>query len=488
MIMELKPHLKTIFTSIIFVCVASFATPAYASNEAMLELLKILVDKGSLTQGEYELLVNAAKADGEKAEAVKTEAKEVAKETAKETAKEEVAEASKDLPKITTRDKLEVASQDGNFKWKLIGRVMADYNGIDSDKVKLGSGWELRRARLGMDITLWKHWIGKFEADFAAVDETVAVKDAYIGYKGKTSYGDYWIKFGQSHMPSSWETMSSSKYMTFINRTAFGDGPLERARHLGVSAFTRGMEGRWTLHAGVFGGTVDDDPDSCVDANKECDEQWNTGFRATGIPFMQDKKHLLHIGGGVLYRNPNGDSVKISQRHGVFHTIDSKSWSVDLGTTVDDALTYNLETVGIWGPGYVKLQYIDTELDRKGGLSDVSFDGYSVEGGWFLTGESKNYNFKKAQFGSLTPNASVGRGGIGAWEAGIRYEKMDLNDTGAGIIGGDGELLTVGLNWYMTKTIRMMANYKKVMSFDRPGNQFDGDEPSAFLLRGQLYW
>ena len=131
---------------------------------------------------------------------------------------------------------------------------------------------------------------------------------------------------------------------------------------------------------------------------------------------------------------------------------------------------------------------IDTELTRKGTLSDVSFDGYSVEGGWFLTGESKNYNFKNAQFGGLTPNSPVGRGGFGAWEVGVRYENMDLNDTGAGVIGGDGDLLTVGLNWYMTKTIRMMANYKKVMSFDRPGSQFDGDEPSAFLFRGQIYW
>jgi len=41
---------------------------------------------------------------------------------------------------------------------------------------------------------------------------------------------------------------------------------------------------------------------------------------------------------------------------------------------------------------------------------------------------------------------------------GVRYENLDLNDTGAGVIGGDGDLLTVGLNWYMTKTIRMMAN------------------------------
>ena len=40
--------------------------PAFAANEALLDLLKILHDKGSLTADEYELLVSASKADEEK--------------------------------------------------------------------------------------------------------------------------------------------------------------------------------------------------------------------------------------------------------------------------------------------------------------------------------------------------------------------------------------------------------------------------------------
>ena len=147
--------LKKYFIISMTIILSFIYTPVYATNDAMLDLLKILVDKGSLTQGEYELLVSAARADGEKAEAVKADAKIEAKEVAKETAKEEVAEASESMPKIITKEKLQIESQDGNFKWRLIGRIMADYNGIDSDKVKLGSGWELRRARLGMDMTLW---------------------------------------------------------------------------------------------------------------------------------------------------------------------------------------------------------------------------------------------------------------------------------------------------------------------------------------------
>ena len=39
----------------------------------MMELLRILRDKGTLTQNEYELLVNASKADKERAEGIKSE-------------------------------------------------------------------------------------------------------------------------------------------------------------------------------------------------------------------------------------------------------------------------------------------------------------------------------------------------------------------------------------------------------------------------------
>ena len=39
------------------------ATATYGANESMMDLLKILRDKGTLTASEYELLVNASKAD-----------------------------------------------------------------------------------------------------------------------------------------------------------------------------------------------------------------------------------------------------------------------------------------------------------------------------------------------------------------------------------------------------------------------------------------
>lgn len=49
---------------------ASSGQPAFATNDTMLELLRILKDRGSITQEEYELLVNAARTEAEKDDAV----------------------------------------------------------------------------------------------------------------------------------------------------------------------------------------------------------------------------------------------------------------------------------------------------------------------------------------------------------------------------------------------------------------------------------
>ena len=55
------------------ICLILIASPTYSANESMMELLRILRDKGTLTQNEYELLVNASKVDKERAEGIKSE-------------------------------------------------------------------------------------------------------------------------------------------------------------------------------------------------------------------------------------------------------------------------------------------------------------------------------------------------------------------------------------------------------------------------------
>ncbi|WP_287978932.1 porin, partial [Sphingomonas sp.] len=72
------------------------------------------------------------------------------------------------------------------------------------------------------------------------------------------------------------------------------------------------------------------------------------------------------------------------------------------------------------------------------------------------------------------------------FELGTRFSAIDLDD--AGIRGGIERDVTVGLNWYPDRNIRIVADY--VRSHTSPsavqgGRTIDAD---TFIGRFQLYW
>ena len=466
-----KEKLRILSGAAILGMAVAFSGPAAAANDAMLDLLKLLKDKGSISQEEYELLSSAAKADAEQIEGNVGEVKAVAAT----------------LPKVEVKDKIVIGSQDGDFKWQPIGRVMADYIWADEDETELESGGELRRARLGMEATLYKHWVGKLEVDFG--EDELSVKDAYVGYESGWSGGKWWVKAGQQHVPFGFSTLSSSKYMTFLNRPIYADNEIQPARQVGVAGFINGA--RWTAHTGVFTSSLDE-PEDCVfgaenDGSGECDQELTFGARVTGVPLMIDPTKLLQLGAGIMYKNPNGTTIDIDQRDAIIHIIDSKNLNADFKGFADDAFAFNVEAVGVYGPAHFKAEYANMDVSREdSSLPDVTLDAFSVDVGFFLTGESKNIDIAKGQYGGVKPKGIVGKGGVGAWELALRYEQADYTDED--ILGGEMDLLTVGLNWYVNNTMRFMANYVTTLDYNEPGSSDDNDEPNAFMVRSQIYW
>ena len=64
--MSTKPRFILFCSPLLLAALITSSVPVYAVNDAMMDLLKIMYDKGSLTAQEYEVLVNAARADEEK--------------------------------------------------------------------------------------------------------------------------------------------------------------------------------------------------------------------------------------------------------------------------------------------------------------------------------------------------------------------------------------------------------------------------------------
>jgi len=130
------------FSLAVFLGLTTLLTnPAYAVNEVMLDLLKILRDKGSLTDSEYELLRTAAMADGEEINGKGSDIKQDVK-----TVEEEVIKVTKDMGwankiklKGDIRLRYQHQSEDGVASDRDRGRVRYRLGII----AKPAEGWEV---------------------------------------------------------------------------------------------------------------------------------------------------------------------------------------------------------------------------------------------------------------------------------------------------------------------------------------------------------
>jgi phosphate-selective porin OprO and OprP len=410
----------------------AMAVNAVAGPDTEKELLDVLLKKGTITQDEYNELLK------------------------------------------TTEDDVEVSTSGGRLRFKsgeaefeVGGRLMVDTAGYDNND-DLNNGSEVRRARLFMSGTVYENWKFKLETDFAG--NGVDLKDAYLRYTG-LDYAD--ITVGNFKEPWSLEELTSSKYITFMERAM----PVEAfapSRRLGIGGHSHSKGGmNWTAGYGIFADTVAAD-------NGDGNEGNGLAARVTMAPIAEETR-VVHLGGYGEWRKQTDDEVRYRTRP-ESHIANVRL--IDTGTidSIDHTVKWGLEGATVMGPFSVQAEYMSVDNDVNG-ASDPTFSGWYAYGSWFLTGESRAYKASSGTFDRVKPKSIVGRGGKGAWELGVRYSSLDLND--ADIQGGEEQDLTIGLNWYATPTIRFMANYIKVLDLTDPSTT-DDDEPNIFQLRAQI--
>ena len=367
---------------------------------------------------------------------------------------------------------IKISSVDGKFDMKLGGRVQVDATWYDEDNVNLDgeNGTEFRRARLFVQGTMYDVWNYKAQYDFAG--NGTDMKDAYIGYTG---FKPVKLKIGQFKQPFGLEELTSSKYITFMER-AMATNAFATSRRIGLGANYGGDH--WTWGASVYGREEGDDTDG--------DEGYGAGARITWAPW-NEKTKVFHLGLAGAWEDPNDNDVRFRARP-ESHQTSTRLVDTSNIPEPDTFVRYGVEAATVLGPFSLQGEYmgVNAQSDQ---VSDPDFTGWYAYGSWFITGESRKY--KGGKFGRVTPKGTVGKGGIGAWELAVRYSSIDLED--ADTQGGEEDNVTVGVNWYATKYVRFMANYiyadadpfTTESTLDVDPNE-DDDNPNIFQLRAQI--
>ncbi|MGE4096375.1 MAG: OprO/OprP family phosphate-selective porin, partial [Candidatus Binatia bacterium] len=338
---------------------------------------------------------------------------------------------------------------DAKFKFKIGGYFMSDFAYIDGDKNlekkvgEFGSGTEFRRARVSLSGTIYDRIDFKTEYDFS--DGSAKIQDAYFRINDLPWVGS--LKVGHFKEPFSLAETVSARDITFIERSHLKDAFIP-SRNMGLMVQDTAFDKRMTW---AFGGFRETD-----DQGKGFgDSQYNMTMRFTGLPWYEESgRKLLHLGLSYSHKFRNDDPVRFRSRpeaHLAPRFVDTK----DLAADGVDLL--NPELAMVYGPFSLSAEYTHAFVSAASGNSP-EFSGYYVETSYFLTGEYRPYKDSTGAFASVKPKRDFdGQGGWGAWEVGMRYSSIDLQD--GAIKGGKLMGLTTGLNWYLNPSMRIMANY-----------------------------
>jgi len=318
---------------------------------------------------------------------------------------------------------------------------------------------ELRRARL-----IFKGKNARSDWSVAYEANTNRWLDVFFRHKiGAFSS----LRLGQYKQPNSMEELSSTKYNDFVAKSVTTSA-FAIARRLGVEYSTGGVP--WTLTGSAFSRELTNNGQKSA----------GYGVRATYAPIMNmsdtvsgQADQVLHLGISMISYDPSKDTVRLNVRPEAdlanIRLIDTTNL-----TDVDGARQLGLEAAFLQGPLKINAEYVDASYSRKT-HSEYSPNSWYVSGVYNLTGEKFGY-----AAGMYSVRAADTQAGL--WQLAARYSKINAND--AAVLGGEQNIMTVGVNWYWRANFKFMANYNITRSSSiRTG--IDND-PNIVELRAQI--
>tara|TARA_B100000749_G_scaffold232187_1_gene189034 strand:- start:53 stop:1786 length:1734 start_codon:yes stop_codon:yes gene_type:complete len=352
----------------------------------------------------------------------------------------------------------------GVISYDVAGYSQDGENG-STDVPDFRDGSKVKSASMGLVGVFPKDWIWGIFYDFADTDAAVieGLRSAFALYRG---FEPWWIILGQQNAGTGLDASNFSTQRVFMEEAmsagAFAFAP--GAPTMGISTLYR--QNNKYIRLGLMS-----DPAkkaNSVAAGALGDEPYGIHARFAWAP-VAERTRALHIGTSGYWRKPDGTGFSSDPEV----ALDSTKL-IDTGQ-ISRAKNYyfaGLEGALVSGPFSAQGEYGLVNITRKNNQSDqaqfkdLGFDGYYVQASYFLTGESRNYYPRFAAFWRVKPkhDFSLENGTWGAWELGLRYSVLDLDDEASnlpsgGVRGGAAENYTLGLNWYLNPFVRAQLNY-----------------------------
>ena len=329
-------------------------------------------------------------------------------------------------------------SQDKNIK--VGGRIMYDMAAWGEGDFS-SRGTEFRRVRLFSSGSMYQNVKYKLQLDFAGGQ--VAFKDVFIELNKLPIKGN--LRIGHFKEPLRLEALTSSKYITFMERGL--PIALSPERNTGAMYYSTIGE-RLSFQTGIFRES------DAFGNDKTANNNVNITTRATFLA-INDGNKLLHLGIANSRRKNNDKYYGFSSR--AENHLGPKLMNIEFINQVKDVNIIASEIAYVNGSlslqGEALQTTINTEIGQGNAPNTHQIMSYYGQVSYFLTGESRPYKNSLSGFGRVKPNNNYGENGWGALEIAARFSAIKVQES---------ELLediTLGVNWYLNPNTRMMFNY-----------------------------
>lgn len=410
----------------------------------------------------------------------------------------------------------------GNWSVKLGGRVQLDYRDF-SPSGRVADTFSVRRARAGVDATLYKDYRIVVEGEFAngnatgTTQQNVALTLGYFDVGWFAPYARF--RLGQFKPAFGYEQTLLDLYSDFMERgltqNLLQTGNYDR----GVMAYGspyRGLYYAATLADGT-GTNLEERQGSAQEVKADGKE-----FTFRGVTNFAElfalKDSIVQVGGsyksGTLANTPaipySAANIQTEARGAFFFTPAAFNAA---GGNVSNISRRLINAEGLLAYGPFKLQGEYTEAEYEGTRfapgAPLGFtrkmDASYVAAMWLITGEYYSDFYRDGTIAKIKPRNRFGRGpgtGWGALELGLRYSTFDGSDfkssnaANTGRVGATSpvttstqkaDAYTVQLKWIPNVYTRFWVDWVRT-NFDTPivVNGKSEDHEDAVMFRAQI--
>ena len=331
-------------------------------------------------------------------------------------------------------------AQDVDYKYDFSARVEHDV-GQFYMKDSTYKESEYGRTTLSHEGSFYKKtYFYKLEGE-ASNKHGLKFKDNFIGYKYNLGYIDldYKVKLGNIKVPFSLDSYAGEKASTFMESPL--TNALTQTRKLGIEALSSNnyYNHRTNIFVGIFGNSMDD-------KRRTTQAQKIRKLVKTTYNYKPYKNQFVHFGASYLYSDINGDSLTY-QQEAESDIIRMKYVSTSIADT-KNTKNLSLEALYLYDSFHLQAEYIQSKIAAL--ANSYSFNAYYAQVGYFLFGSTKDFERGTSTFTSK----NIKNGDI---ELAFRYSFIDLNDKDKQ--GGTQKDYNFAANYYMTKNLKLMANY-----------------------------